>query len=206
MPQFTSDYSFDTGQLNAAQQGDALSGMEGAGGGGADFGGLVGTILGERRRKEQMALAERRRQEQLQEQARQRQEAMMRDQQRQGRMDQQRQEAMESGPYGKQSGFQDARRAQNFRNSLDANRTAAQRASSMVGGGASQAFGDSARQAQAMMMAGLPIYDYTGMKDIVAGNAGASQAAVGQAGENLRQMRAQGGPTVAQQLAGIGSL
>jgi hypothetical protein len=185
MPQFTSGYDFDTGQLNAAQQGDALSGMEGVGGGGggADFGGLVGTILGERRRKEQQTLAEQRRQEQLQERARQRQEAMMRDQQRQGRMEQQRQEAM-----ARDEPFQKMRTAKALETGFGRNKM---NLSTMIGGPQASHFQDYAARMAGMQAAGVPIYDYTGMKDIVAGNAGASQAAVGEAGANLRQQREQ---------------
>jgi len=53
MPQFASDFNYDTGTLSASGQGDALMGYSGAGDGGGDMGqGLVNTILSERRRKQ----------------------------------------------------------------------------------------------------------------------------------------------------------
>jgi hypothetical protein len=88
--------------------------------------------------------------------------------------------------YGPASGYQEGRRVQNFRNLLDSTRTAAQRGSTAVGGAASAAFGDSARQAQALKMGGFDPYEYTGIRDIVMGNSQASEQAQAQAGQNQR--------------------
>jgi hypothetical protein len=74
------------------------------------------------------------------------------------------------------------------RSLLDRDRSAAQRASSMIGGPQSEAFGSSARQAAALGMAGLPVYDYTGMTELARAGAGASAAAETEAGRRRRML------------------
>ena len=175
MPIYNSGFDQGSGVLSASLQGDALAGGPGLDMG-MDLGGIVGAVLAERRRAE-AAKAQ---------QLRQAQQQMMRAQRpvpQQG--------IPGGGPYGPQSGFQEMQRVQNFRRGLDSDRTAAQRASSAVGGVSSTAFGDSARQAQALQMGGFQPYEYTGMRDIVMGNSAASGEAQRGASNERMQGREQ---------------
>lgn len=183
MAQFTSGYDYNTGQLNASQQGDALTGFGGGGGGGGmDFGGLVGTILSERRRKEQQARADAMAQQR-------RQDLMMQNQQR--RADVASRNAESRAAVGRQQNspgnkMQEVNAWEHyFRNTA----SPSQKGTSLVGGMQGQAYADMAGKMAAMQAAGVPIADYTGFTELAKAGAGASAAAVGQAGENQRQQQ-----------------
>lgn len=166
MPAFTGTANYAPGNtlnLGASLQADALGGM----GAGDDMSGLIEQLMARRAKLDRAAKT-----------VRAPKQSMTGD--------------MSKMPYGPQSGFLEGQRYQNFRNLLNRDRTVNQLTSSAIGGHASQAFGDSARQAQALMMAGMPIYDYSGMRDIVQGNAAASGNAVEQAGKNARMRQAGG--------------
>lgn len=170
MPTFTSDFNYGTGTLNASRQGDALLGYGGdvAGDSGQ---GIVNAVLGERRRKEA-------REEHLADRERRRQQMA----ERQGRLDMQRQEALAAD-----EPFRRMRTASSLETGFRRDRGG--NLSALIGGPQAQHFQDYAARMAGMQAAGVPIYDYTGMKDIVQGNAGAGTAAVEQAGANLRQQR-----------------
>lgn len=161
MPDIYGNTSFGGGGgMNTDLQLSGLQNMGVGGGGGGGLGDLAGLFKGLKRKPEAQYLRS---------------------------PQQQPQAPAYAAPYGPQSGFDQAQRYRTFQNAFDSNRTAAQRASSMMGGPQSTAYGDSARQMMALQAAGLPLTELTGMRDLAQAMSSSSAAATTSAGESQRQ-------------------